>query len=371
MTLHFGFVAAAVAAVLIFTWIRRIYDQDKVERLLAHVPTHVFADGNNSRARYISDLRTLLESGYRKYNKRDQAFKISIPIGGYSVKYRVVLPKNHLEEVKHLSNNVFSWQLASRVIFAQDFTGAPDRGAWSGKALRVGIHQNLDGITSQLDARINRHYELNLPQNKGQSATINMMAFFVPTVTFVTNAVLVDSRLSSDPEWLQRTAEFAVNRYGAADDVRSWPPYLAGLVAPFIPSVRRLQEQRKYVMRTLKPVYEELNAKSQLSDNDKAERRKGMFGYEWLWSGSPNDVTLLDFSDTMMRTLIAAIHTTAKTISVAFVDLLAQPELLTDLVQEAKDAIDPDGQNIDLNKLIKLDCFLKESQRLSPVFLCE
>lgn len=364
------FLAVAIAAVA-FALVRRIYDKQRLEQLLAHIPTHVFSDGDNSRARYLSDLRMLLESGYRKYNKKGQAFKISIPIGGYSVKYRVVLPKSHLEEVKHLSNNVFSWQLASRIIFAQDFTGAPDRGAWSGKALRVGIHQNLDGITSQLDQRINRHYELKLPQSQGQSATMNLMEFFVPTVTYVTNAILVDSRLSSDPEWLSRTAEFAVNRYGAADDVRQWPPYLAGLVAPFIPSVKRLREQRKYVMRTLKPIYDELKEKSLLSVNDKSERRKGMFGYEWLWSGSPSDVTLLDFSDTMMRTLIAAIHTTAKTISVAFVDLLTQPELLSELVQEAKDAMDEDGRDIDLNKLIKLDCFLKESQRLSPVFLCE
>lgn len=367
---EFVFLAFTFAAVLT-TLVKRFYDQRRSEQQLSHIPTHIFPDGNNSRTRYLNDLRTLLESGYRKYNKTEQAFKISIPVGGYSVKYRVILPKGHLEEVKHLSNNVFSWQLASRVIFAQDYTGAPDRGAWSGKALRVGIHQNLDSITSQLDQRINRYYSLHLPQSKGESATINMMDFFIPTVTFVTNAILVDSRLSSDPEWLQRTAEFAVNRYGAADDVRAWPPYLAGIVAPFIPSVKRLQEQRKYVMRTLKPIYEELQQQSLTAANDKSDRRKGKFGYEWLWSGSPGDITLLDFSDTMMRTLIAAIHTTAKTISVAFVDLLTQPELLAELTQESKEAVDANGESIDLNKLIKLDCFLKESQRLSPVFLCE
>ena len=32
---------------------------------------------------------------------------------------------------------------------------------------------------------------------------MNLMDFFVPTITFVTNALLVDSRLSSDLEWLQ------------------------------------------------------------------------------------------------------------------------------------------------------------------------
>ncbi len=228
--------------VIVNALVKNVYNKRRSEQLLAHIPTHTFLDGDNSRKRYLSDLKTLLESGYEKYNKIEQAFKITIPVGGYSVIYRVILPRSHLEEIKQLSNNVFSWQLASRVIFAQDFTGAPDRGPWSGKALRVGIHQNLGDITSQLDTRISRYFAQSLPQDKGYAATINLMEFFVPTITFVTNALLVDPRLSSDPEWLQETADFAVTRYGAADDVRQWSPYLAGLIAPFIPSVRRLRE---------------------------------------------------------------------------------------------------------------------------------
>ncbi|KAI9878820.1 MAG: hypothetical protein M1823_006908, partial [Watsoniomyces obsoletus] len=252
-------------------------------------------------------------------------------------------------EIKHLSNNIFSWQLASRVIFAQDFTGAPDRGPWSGKALRVGIHQNLGDITSQLDTRISRYFAQSLPQDKGHAATINPMEFFVSTVSFVTNALLVDSRLSSDPEWLRQTADFAVNRYAAADDVRQWPPFLACLIAPFIPSVKRLRKQRTYVMQKMKPIYEELKGQFLLSTDNKKNRRKGTLGYEWLWSGAPNDVTLQDFSDTMMRTLIAAIHTTAKTINVALIDILTQPDFLAELTREAKEAVDGDGQSINLD----------------------
>ncbi|GAM43991.1 hypothetical protein TCE0_060r19251 [Talaromyces pinophilus] len=326
-------------------------------------------DGNNSRQRYLTNLRELLETGYRRYNKLDKAFKITIPIGGYSVKYRVVLPKSHLEEIKHISNNVFSWQLASRVIFAQDYTGAPDRGQWSGKALRVGIHQNLDDITQQLNQRIFQYFTLHLPQQSGAVGKVNLMEFFIPTITYVTNALLVDKRLSSDPEWLKETADFAVTRYRAADDVRQWPPYLARIVAPMIPSVRRLRRQREYVMERLRPLYNELKEASQSDPQDKKFRQKSAMGYEWLWGGAPDDVSLRDFSDTMMRTMIAAIHTTAKTISVALIDLLTQPDLLAEIREEATSATSADGSWVDIERLIKLDCFLKESQRLSPVFL--
>ncbi|KUL87684.1 hypothetical protein ZTR_05864 [Talaromyces verruculosus] len=345
-----------------------IFIRQRSEHSLDHIPTHSFADGNDSRQRYLTSLRKLLESGYRRYNKADKAFKVTIPIGGYAVKYRVVLPKSHLEEIKHLSNNIFSWQLASRIIFAQDYTGAPDRGQWSGKALRVGIHQNLGDITKQLNLRISQYFNLHLPQQKGSVETVNLMEFFIPTITYVTNALLVDERLSSDPTWLKETADFAVTRYGAADDVRRWPPYLASIVAPMIPSVRRLRRQREYVMKRLRPLYNELKEAGQLDTHNKPLKQRGL-GYEWLWGGAPDNVTLRDFSDTMMRTMIAAIHTTAKTISVALIDLLTQPELLAELKQEVNEATSADASWVDIERLTKLDCFLKESQRLSPVFL--
>lgn len=345
-----------------------IYDNWRAEQALRHIPTHAF-DGPSSRERYLNELKTLLETGYRKYTINGKPFKVPIPIGGYSIKYRVVLPKDHLEEIKHLSNNIFSWQLASRIIFAQDYTGAPDRGPWSGKALRVGIHQNLGDITKQLDLRISSYFEGCLPRTPGTEASIDLMTFFVPCISTVTNALLVDSRLSSDPEWVRQTADFAVNRYAAADDVRKWPPYVAKIAALLLPRVRKLRQSKAYVREKMRPLYEELKSQDALGEKNKAQHRKGGLGYEWLWGGAPPETTLDDFSDTMMRTLIASIHTTAKTMSVALIDLLTQPEYLGELKEEVKLAARSDGWDVDLNKLTKLDCFLKESQRLSPVFL--
>lgn len=366
--MHIVLLSLAGCVLLIAQVISR---RGRSQHSLDQIPTHSFANGNNSSQRYLTNLRDLLESGYRRYNKAEKAFKIPIPIGGYAVKYRVVLPKSHIEEIKHLSNHVFSWQLASRIIFAQDYTGAPDRGQWFGKALRVGIHQNLGDITKQLNERILDYFGSHLPQQKGNVETVNLMELFIPTITYVTNALLVDKSLSSDPTWLKETADFAVSRYGAADDVRRWPPYLASIVAPMIPSVRRLRRQREYVMERLRPLYNELKAAGELDAHDKKSRQKGALGYEWLWGGAPDDVTLRDFSDTMMRTMIAAIHTTAKTISVALIDLLTQPELLAELKEEVAEAVSADGRSVDIERLTKLDCFLKESQRLSPVFLCK
>ncbi|RFU26810.1 hypothetical protein B7463_g9530, partial [Scytalidium lignicola] len=50
------------------------------------------------------------------------------------------------------------------------------------------------------------------------------------------------------------------------------------------------------------------------------------------------------------------------------IDLLSQPEYIDELRQEAREAIQLGG-TIAVDKLFKIDCFLKESQRLTPVIL--
>ena len=197
------------------------------------------------------------------------------------------------------------------------------------------------------------------------------MEFFVPAIAYVSNWALVDELLARDPEWIKQTAEFAVNRHVAAEDVRAYPPYIAKAIAPFLPRVRRLKKSKLYVRQMLKPLYDELKTRGDLRIDEKQLRAKGSHGYEWLWGSAPVDVTLEQFADTMMRVLIAAIHTTAKTVSIAFIDLLTRPECLAELRDEARMNAGTDGHFIDPDKLVKLDCFLKESQRLAPVLLRE
>jgi ent-kaurene oxidase len=253
-------------------------------------------------------------------------------------------------------------------VFTVTLSGAPERGSWSGKALRIGIHQNLREITSQLDRHIQVYLAQHITGDVNNSQSIKLIDFFVPAISSVNNKILVDDRLASDIQWVQATAAFAKNRYDAADDVRAWPPMLAAIVAPLLPSVRQMKASKAMVRDRLEPLYDDLRVRDLLGKEKRETRRKGSFGYEWLWEGAPKDVTLPDFSDTMMRTLIASIHTTAKTVSIALIDLLSQPNYIDELREEALAATKPDGK-VDVEKLIRLDCFLKESQRLQPVFL--
>lgn len=69
---------------------------------------------------------------------------------------------------------------------------------------------------------------------------------------------------------------------------------------------------------------------------------------------------------------VAGIHTSSMAITNAILDLCEHPEYITILREEIKDVLQDDGWQKDTHtKLHKMDSFLKESQRFSPLTLCK
>ena len=70
---------------------------------------------------------------------------------------------------------------------------------------------------------------------------------------------------------------------------------------------------------------------------------------------------------------VAGIHTTSMAITHAIYDLCEHPKYVSVLREEIEQVLLNDGgwQRNTHNKLHKIDSFLKESQRFSPITLCE
>ncbi|KAG6833858.1 hypothetical protein H0H87_011792 [Tephrocybe sp. NHM501043] len=96
------------------------------------------------------------------------------------------------------------------------------------------------------------------------------------------------------------------------------------------------------------------------------------------WTGRPNDAIswLLDLAQGHQRTVrditlrilslnFAAIHTTSMAFTQILFDLAAHPSFVPDLREEVERVINEDGYSkVSLHKMVKLDSFIKESQRL-------
>ncbi|KAG6894484.1 hypothetical protein C0993_011403, partial [Termitomyces sp. T159_Od127] len=125
-----------------------------------------------------------------------------------------------------------------------------------------------------------------------------------------------------------------------------------------------VERQIQRAMRHLRPIIE-----------DRLEK-DAQYGKKW--SGRPNDALswLLNLAEGKQRTVrdltlrilslnFAAIHTTSMAFTQILFDLAANPSFVPDLRREVEAVILDEGfSKISLHKMVKLDSFIKESQRL-------
>ncbi|KAG6865152.1 hypothetical protein C0991_004835 [Blastosporella zonata] len=114
----------------------------------------------------------------------------------------------------------------------------------------------------------------------------------------------------------------------------------------------------------LQPLVEERRQKMADSGQDYPGKPNDMLS--WLMdAASEEEGTLHNLARRILTVNMAAIHTSSMTFSQALFDLATHPEYVKELRDEVKSVTDREGWTSDaLNQMIKVDSFIKESQRL-------
>lgn len=338
-----------------------IVSRVKAYWVLSKIPTHTFT-GAADKQRYREGLKELLRTGYSKYSKAGEVFKIH---GTDSTFYRIVLPRDKLEEIKNASGRTFSWQLQSRRVLQIQYTGVPDRGPWSAKALRVDLHRHLDDLVREMNAIISAHLDERLAGDSVQWKSVNVLQLFQSCVARITNHAFCGPDLTNDPEWLEATMRFTADGFGAAAEVRRHPFYLRPFAALFLRSIKRVRSDKEMAKRKLGPLF-----RQRKSARNNPEVKVPDDGFQRMLEAAPPNVSLEEFAGTMMRVMMASMHTTAHTATIAVGDLISQPLYIAGLSQEMRESFGGKGIQIrECDQLRHLDSFLKESQRMTPLFL--
>lgn len=162
-------------------------------------------------------------------------------------------------------------------------------------------------------------------------------------------------------EWLTTTAEYSENLFITGFILRVVPHVLRPFVAPLLPSYRTLLRNVSSGRRVIGDII-----RSQHGDSNEDI-------LSWMRDAATGEEKQVDnIAQRMLILSLASIHTTAMTMTHAMYDLCAHPEYIEPLRYEVKGVVDASGwDKTTLNRLHKLDSFLKESQRFNPVFLCK
>jgi cytochrome P450 len=185
--------------------------------------------------------------------------------------------------------------------------------------------------------------------------------------TRTANRLLVGAPLCRNEEYLDMSIKYTIDVFGGADKLRAWPKFLRSTVTQFVTNVKERQRvARKHLIPYIK---------ARLQEESRGLLEKPpVDSLQWVMDAAPNS-SERDPERLMFRLLhlnVAAVHTTSATYLNAMLDLAFHTEIHGELRTEIDSAVQEHGwSGRALSQMRKLDSFLTESQRLSPLASCE
>ncbi|KAK2596416.1 hypothetical protein N8I77_013307 [Diaporthe amygdali] len=189
----------------------------------------------------------------------------------------------------------------------------------------------------------------------------------INVVARVSARIFVGPDLCRNAEWLYTSIHYTRNIGITRNLLRVLPPVVRPVVARLLPSYWRIYSNLAAGKRLLGPIIEE---RRRAASNDPAWQRPNDF-LQWLIDGArPEEGSVADLVHRQLLVSLGSIHTTSMMCTHFFLDLCAHPEYLKPLRDEMVAVLREDGgfKKTTLNKLRKLDSFLRESQRMNPPF---
>ncbi|KFA76890.1 hypothetical protein S40288_09302 [Stachybotrys chartarum IBT 40288] len=197
---------------------------------------------------------------------------------------------------------------------------------------------------------------------------LDIQSKLVQVVALVSGRIFVGLPLSRNQEYLDCIIGFTLNVFLAVPEIRAYPPLLRWTSRYLNPKVRAVHKSLATMRRLMAPMI--TDTKQQLEEGTRPHH---MCAWN-IKNSNQKERDSLDIQAQMqLAASMAAIHTTSMTVTNAVFDLAARPEYLQPLRDELQDIRATESSSYlsktSIPKLRKLDSFLKESHRLSPLLL--
>lgn len=202
---------------------------------------------------------------------------------------------------------------------------------------------------------------------------INSYALFASVTAEVISSVFI-AELGKNKEWISLITELTPRFISTAKELREVYSSRWNWLAPwFHTGTKAVWATRKNIPRLLSPIYTERLARK-ISPKDPAHEQPND-ALQWLLNAhkkqTGTDMTLEGMTNEQLFLAIVSIHTTSCTAINTVYDLLAYPKYIEELRTEIEQVWAQHGQwtKKSLAQLTKLECFMKESQRINPIGL--
>ena len=176
--------------------------------------------------------------------------------------------------------------------------------------------------------------------------------------------------LSRDQNWLRTSLDFTTDSFLAAQKLKSFPVYMRRIMSWIVPEMAAVRHHVSVARKTIKP----LLRSRQTQAADLGEEAKPVDLLQMLTDGARgSDRSHKFLAYTALAVSFAAIHTSASVPAHLVYDLCYRREYIEPLREEIVAMLREEGSftKAGLSKLVKMDSFMKESQRFSPLVFSE
>ncbi|KAF8209541.1 cytochrome P450 [Mycena galopus ATCC 62051] len=344
-------------AILIFASVRKIFHNSKLDAIPI-VGSAGFLTSFWDGCKFLVNATDLIQAGYTQYP--DGIFRVA----RFSYWLVVVSGPKFVKEVGGAPEHVLSFHegiedgLPVKQVIGPPIVENPYHQHTIRTSLTRNLHARFPEVRDEIACAFEEVLQLQGSEWKSLPALHTAMA----VVARVSNRLFVGLPLCRNQTYLWNNVQFALDVIRSGQRVAFFPSFLRPLVSSLISSK---DKSFAVALETLGPLVAERLAKEDELGPD--------------WPGKPNDLIswLLEDAQGEERTVpalvlrvlttnFAAIHTSSMAFTQALFDLTTHPEHLLPMREEAEHVVANEGwTKAALNSMIKIDSFLRESQRLN------
>lgn len=191
-----------------------------------------------------------------------------------------------------------------------------------------------------------------------------MADIFTQIISRASNRMMGGKALSRNPEWTATSINFTTDTWLAAQRLKQFSPIIRPIAQHLIPEMAKVRSHSLVARQVICPIIEARQGR-ELKEVDLLQM---------LWDGAEgSDKTPEFLAYTALAVSFAAIRTSSAVPAHLLYDLCSRPEYIEPLRIEIEEMLAEEGSftKVGFTKLVKLDSFMKESQRFHPLSLRE
>ncbi|KAJ6592478.1 cytochrome P450 [Mycena capillaripes] len=344
----------AVAGAATLSWLWRATRKDPVPALAG---SNGLVSSYTGAFQFFTQAIDIVSRGYYEY--RDGVARVPRLLRWDYIAFG---PKR-VAEVAAASDDVLSFQDGAEDILQADYTMGPEITAnpYHQHTVRTALTRNIGRCLPQMHDEFVRAFEDEFALDGTEWKEITVMPHAMQVVARTSARVFVGLPLCRNQEYVDLSISYTVAVFGRAQIIAMFPSFLKPIFGRLLSSRRSSIRQ---AMKTLGPVIEERLAKDAELGPDRVDRPNDFIS--WLIDDAEGaERTVPAIALRVLATNTAAIHTSSSALTTALYDLTTYPEHIGPMREEAERVVAAEGWTKSaLGNMVKIDSFLRESQRV-------